>query len=109
MTSTTSLPTASLKTLEEPPPRSLLILIGSNPERQLSTIVSRCQVVRLRARWPADLMSRLARGGHEISDPAVCDETPAAGGGQSGHGAGAETIQRCGRFAPLSCAGSPSP
>jgi DNA polymerase-3 subunit delta' len=34
-----------LKTLEEPPPRSVLILIGSSPERQLSTIVSRCQVV----------------------------------------------------------------
>jgi len=35
-----------LKTLEEPPPGSLLILIGTTPERQLSTIVSRCQVVR---------------------------------------------------------------
>src|SRR5262249_40213336 len=34
-----------LKTLEEPPPRSVLILIGSSPDRQLSTIVSRCQVV----------------------------------------------------------------
>ena len=30
-----------LKTLEEPPPRSVLILIGSSPDRQLSTIVSR--------------------------------------------------------------------
>jgi DNA polymerase-3 subunit delta' len=35
-----------LKTLEEPPPRSVLILIGSSPDRQLPTIVSRCQVVR---------------------------------------------------------------
>src|SRR5262245_4334363 len=35
-----------LKTLEEPPPGSLLILIGTSPERQLSTVVSRCQVVR---------------------------------------------------------------
>jgi DNA polymerase-3 subunit delta' len=35
-----------LKTLEEPPPRSVLILIGSSPDRQLATIVSRCQVVR---------------------------------------------------------------
>jgi DNA polymerase-3 subunit delta' len=35
-----------LKTLEEPPPRSMLILIGSSPERQLATIVSRCQVLR---------------------------------------------------------------
>lgn len=35
-----------LKTLEEPPARSVLILIGSTPERQLKTIVSRCQTIR---------------------------------------------------------------
>ena len=35
-----------LKTLEEPPPNSLLILIGTSEQRQLSTIVSRSQVVR---------------------------------------------------------------
>src|SRR3954469_21663499 len=37
---------AFLKTLEEPPPGSILILIGGpTPERQFSTILSRCQVV----------------------------------------------------------------
>jgi DNA polymerase-3 subunit delta' len=35
-----------LKTLEEPPPRSLLVLIGTSPSRQLPTIRSRSQVVR---------------------------------------------------------------
>lgn len=35
-----------LKTLEEPPPRSVLILIGTSPEHQLPTVVSRCQIVR---------------------------------------------------------------
>ena len=35
-----------LKTLEEPPPKSVLILIGTSEHRQLSTIVSRSQVVR---------------------------------------------------------------
>ncbi len=35
-----------LKTLEEPPPRSILILIGTSEQRQLATIRSRCQVVR---------------------------------------------------------------
>jgi DNA polymerase III subunit delta' len=35
-----------LKTLEEPPPSALLILIGSSPSRQLPTIRSRSQVVR---------------------------------------------------------------
>jgi DNA polymerase-3 subunit delta' len=35
-----------LKTLEEPPPNSLLILIGTSEQRQLPTIRSRAQVVR---------------------------------------------------------------
>ncbi len=35
-----------LKLLEEPPPRSLLILIGTSAEMQLPTIRSRCQIVR---------------------------------------------------------------
>ncbi len=35
-----------LKTLEEPPPGSIIILIGTNLERQLPTIRSRCQAVR---------------------------------------------------------------
>src|SRR5205823_11168941 len=34
-----------LKTLEEPPPGSMLILIGTNADRQLPTIRSRCQVI----------------------------------------------------------------
>ncbi|MDR3621481.1 MAG: DNA polymerase III subunit delta' [Paludisphaera borealis] len=37
---------AFLKTLEEPPPGAVLILIGTSAEQQLETIVSRCQVVR---------------------------------------------------------------
>jgi DNA polymerase-3 subunit delta' len=37
---------AFLKTLEEPPPGAVLILIGTTPELQLETIVSRCQVMR---------------------------------------------------------------
>jgi DNA polymerase III subunit delta' len=37
-----------LKTLEEPPPGALLILVGTSPDRQLPTIVSRCQVIHFR-------------------------------------------------------------
>ncbi len=36
---------AFLKTLEEPPPSSVLILVGTSPESQLDTIVSRCRVL----------------------------------------------------------------
>ncbi len=35
-----------LKTLEEPPPDALIILIGSSEQRQLPTIRSRCQIIR---------------------------------------------------------------
>jgi DNA polymerase-3 subunit delta' len=35
-----------LKTLEEPPPQSVLILIGTSPAKQLPTIRSRCQIIR---------------------------------------------------------------
>jgi DNA polymerase-3 subunit delta' len=38
-----------LKTLEEPPPSALLILVGTSPARQLPTIRSRSQIVRFRA------------------------------------------------------------
>jgi DNA polymerase-3 subunit delta' len=37
-----------LKTLEEPPPKSMLILIGTSEQKQLPTIRSRCQLVRFR-------------------------------------------------------------
>lgn len=37
-----------LKTLEEPPPGSLLILIATSVEMQLKTILSRCQIMRFR-------------------------------------------------------------
>jgi DNA polymerase-3 subunit delta' len=36
-----------LKTLEEPPPESLLILTTSNPNALLPTVISRCQLLRL--------------------------------------------------------------
>jgi DNA polymerase-3 subunit delta' len=39
---------ALLKTLEEPPPHSVLILIGTSIDRQLPTIRSRSQIIRFR-------------------------------------------------------------
>jgi DNA polymerase-3 subunit delta' len=49
-----------LKTLEEPPPRSLLILLGSSPDRQLPTVRSRCQVIRF-SPLPAPLVEEILR------------------------------------------------
>lgn len=37
---------ALLMTLEEPPPRSLLLLVTENPQALLPTIISRCQTLR---------------------------------------------------------------
>lgn len=47
-----------LKTLEEPPPRSVLILIGTSPAKQLPTIRSRCQLVRFHP-LPTDVVAEL--------------------------------------------------
>jgi DNA polymerase III subunit delta' len=40
---------ALLKTLEEPPPRTLLILVVTQPSRLPATILSRCQKLKVRA------------------------------------------------------------
>lgn len=50
---------AFLKTLEEPGPGSVLILIGSSPDTQLETVVSRCQVVRFQPLTATDIESIL--------------------------------------------------
>lgn len=54
---------ALLKTLEEPPPGSTLILIGTSPELQLDTIRSRCRVVRFEPLSTADLAPLLVEQG----------------------------------------------
>ena len=47
-----------LKTLEEPPPNSVLILIGTSEQKQLPTIRSRCQILRFRP-LPCDVLADL--------------------------------------------------
>jgi DNA polymerase-3 subunit delta' len=60
---------AFLKTLEEPPPGSVLVLIGTAPELQLETVVSRCRVVRFEPLPEAELASLLLEQGI-AADPA---------------------------------------
>lgn len=71
-----------LKFLEEPPPRSLLILIGTQPERQLPTIVSRCQVVQFGPLSAADVAALLAE--HGVDDPGQVERLVHACGGSIG-------------------------
>src|SRR5207302_4859839 len=71
-----------LKTLEEPPPGSVLILIGTSAERQLPTILSRCQIVRfqpLAEETVADMLSR-----REGLDPALVPKLAPMSNGSPG-------------------------
>src|SRR5579872_7430133 len=50
---------ALLKTLEEPPPRTLLMLVATQPSRLPATILSRCQRIRVRAPTRAEAVDWL--------------------------------------------------
>ena len=54
---------AFLKTLEEPPPGSVLILIASTAESQLDTVISRCRVVRFQPLARPDIAAVLMERG----------------------------------------------
>ena len=54
---------AFLKTLEEPPEGSVLILIGTSAELQLDTIISRCRVVRFDPLTAGELAAVLVEQG----------------------------------------------
>jgi DNA polymerase-3 subunit delta' len=73
---------AFLKTLEEPPPRSVIILIGTSPDRQLPTILSRCQVVRFTP-LPEPLVIDLLRA-QGVEDEALLRRLARLGGGSPG-------------------------
>jgi DNA polymerase III subunit delta' len=60
---------ALLKTLEEPPPRSVLILIGTTPAKQLPTIRSRCQLIRFRP-LPVETVEELLISKGLVQEPA---------------------------------------
>jgi DNA polymerase-3 subunit delta' len=60
---------AFLKTLEEPPPGSVLILVGMSAEVQLDTIVSRCRVVRFEP-LPHDELAAVLLEQGVTADPA---------------------------------------
>ena len=54
---------ALLKTLEEPPPGSVLILVGTSADKQLPTIRSRSQIVRFESLDPATIAQLLLAQG----------------------------------------------
>ncbi len=56
---------ALLKTLEEPNPRVVILATAENTEKLLPTIVSRCEVLRLRPVAPSELTEALKERGVE--------------------------------------------
>jgi DNA polymerase-3 subunit delta' len=72
---------ALLKVLEEPPHRSLLILVSHAPGRILPTIRSRCRQLLLRPLAAADVASAVALAtGSESNDLALSEAAAAADG-----------------------------
>ncbi len=58
-----------LKTLEEPPPCSVLILIGTSADKQLPTIRSRCQTIRF-SPLPAQTVAEILQEQGLVTDAA---------------------------------------
>jgi DNA polymerase III subunit delta' len=69
-----------LKTLEEPPPSSILILIGTSLERQLPTIRSRAQIVRF-AKLSREIIERLLIERKVVSDLTEAKQAAELAGG----------------------------
>jgi DNA polymerase-3 subunit delta' len=63
---------ALLKTLEEPPPYVVLLLLTDRPTQVLPTIASRCQPVRFDPLAPDELARRLQHQGVDADTAAAC-------------------------------------
>jgi DNA polymerase-3 subunit delta' len=65
---------AFLKTLEEPPPHSVLILLTTEPQRMLETILSRCLRLNFAAEGPQQLAPAQLEWLATFSDMAAIDQ-----------------------------------
>lgn len=74
---------ALLKNLEEPPARTIFVLIAHSPGALLPTIRSRCQVIRLAPLNPAELEQVLAKADQLAVDECARDALIARSGGSA--------------------------
>jgi DNA polymerase-3 subunit delta' len=72
---------ALLKVLEEPPPRTLLLLVSHAPGRELATIRSRCRRLLLRPLEAADVVRALAAATGRDAKEAELQQAAAASDG----------------------------
>jgi DNA polymerase-3 subunit delta' len=77
---TTEAANCLLKTLEEPPPGAVIILIGTSRSRQLPTILSRSQVIRFDP-LPETEMRELILAEGLVADQSAADELARRSGG----------------------------
>ncbi|MBS0245448.1 MAG: DNA polymerase III subunit delta' [Proteobacteria bacterium] len=75
---------ALLKILEEPPPRTLLLLISHSPGRELPTIRSRCRRLLLRPLGSPDVLRALAAATGRADDEPELVQAAAASDGSVG-------------------------
>jgi DNA polymerase-3 subunit delta' len=81
---------ALLKTLEEPPPASVFILVSSMPDAMLATVRSRCRPLRFGELAPADVAATLMRD-HDYAE-ADARAAAAEAGGSVGRALAASTV-----------------
>ncbi len=67
-----------LKTLEEPPADTCLILVTDHPESLLTTVISRCRLVRMKG-WPDEYILKVLRE-KNVPDHHASDAVRASGG-----------------------------
>lgn len=69
-----------LKTLEEPPPQSVLILIGTSQQQQLPTILSRSQIIRFQP-LTSQQIEQLLKEQNDLSADVPLEQVALAAGG----------------------------
>ncbi len=70
---------ALLKILEEPPPKTILLLVSNDPESLLNTILSRAQTYRIRM-FNDEEIKELIKRDHDISEAKISQITHLADG-----------------------------
>ncbi|MFY0617107.1 DNA polymerase III subunit delta' [Shimia sp.] len=74
---------ALLKMLEEPPARTVMLLISHQPSRLLPTIRSRCRELRLHALSSGNMQLALTQAGFEANDSPALSEMAAGSVGEA--------------------------
>ena len=84
---------ALLKTLEEPTPSSVFILVTARPDMLLPTVLSRCPQLRFRPLSAADIASALIARGHNESEARAVAATADGSLGQALRASAGELVE----------------